>query len=223
MLRRIDDFFAFLDITGPRRSAAEQAARQAADRAEGMTHLQDYLALAAMLSFAQPRRIFEIGTFLGVTSDFFLSLLPECRVVSIAYQNPRLKLLGKSFNNSELPREKVGSMVSQANRPRFTQLYGDSHKLTAQEMLSEHGGPFDLIFIDGDHSRQGVAQDTELARAILADGGTICWHDANPKEKYLGVRQFLEIDLPQTAIATAEGYLGGVAGWSRAIEGKLAS
>ncbi|MFF2290451.1 class I SAM-dependent methyltransferase [Peribacillus butanolivorans] len=35
----------------------------------------------------------------------------------------------------------------------------------------------DLIFIDGDHSKEGVLLDTILARQVIRQGGIICWHD----------------------------------------------
>ncbi len=222
MLTRIDDWFAFLGIEGEDRERGLAAAAEAERRAEGMTKGQDYRALAALTIYTQPMNIFEIGTFLGVTSDFFLSLLPEAKLVSIAYQNPRWKFLGRIFNNSSLAKEEVGSKVSPANRARFTQLYGNSHKLKADRLISNHGR-FDLVFVDGDHSREGVAQDTVLAQAILAKGGAICWHDANPKEKYLGVREYLEQDLPLHAIATTDDYLGGVAFWCPTLDAKLAA
>ena len=35
----------------------------------------------------------------------------------------------------------------------------------------------DLVFIDGDHSEEGVLFDTLLARQVIRKGGIICWHD----------------------------------------------
>lgn len=37
----------------------------------------------------------------------------------------------------------------------------------------------DVVFIDGDHSRKGVENDTALARQIVRPGGVIVWHDDN--------------------------------------------
>ena len=79
----------------------------------------------------------------------------------------------------------------------------------------------DFVFIDGDHSREGVRQDTELARAILAPGGAIAWHDANPKRKYIDSRLYLEQDLPNLALATEDDFIGGVALWTAALEQRL--
>jgi predicted O-methyltransferase YrrM len=136
----------------------------------------------------------EIGTYLGVTSDFFLALLPESRVASIAYRNPMGKLLGNLFNNSELTRRQIGSEVQGDWKNRFTQLFGDSHRMDPAELVKNHGG-FDLVFVDGDH--------------------------ANPKPKYLDVRRFLEEDLSLPTVATQDDYEGGIACWSKAIVGKL--
>lgn len=210
MLTRINSFFDYFSLDESSRIMGEKAAVEAAEMSKGMMDVKDYLALAAVCLARRPRTIFEIGTYLGVTSNFFLRLLPECRVVSIAYVNPMIALFGKKSNNSDLPKEKVGSKVDIAMKSRFEQLYGDSHELNAKDMLEEHGS-FDMILIDGDHSYDGVAQDTALARKMLMESGVLCWHDANPKEKYLEVREFLEKSADFSAIATFDDYIGGIA------------
>jgi len=222
MLIRIGDFFDFFEVDEAARLRGKQAAARAAQRANGMTKIQDYEALAAIALCFRPNRIFEIGTHLGITSDFFLGLLPECRVVSIAYRNPRWRFIGRLYNNSKLLLERIGSEVSNEHKSRFSQIYGDSHKLDSNSLLRAYGR-FDLVFIDGDHSRTGVSCDTELAKEIISDSGFICWHDSNPKPKYLQVRQYLEDNLPLTAVATADTYIGGIACWNREIEEMLHS
>jgi predicted O-methyltransferase YrrM len=217
MIRRVDSFFEFLDIPAQEREAGMRAAAAAGERAQGMTHARDYEALAAVLLYARPRRIFEIGTYLGITSNFFLQLLPQANVVSIAYVRFRWPLFGRRYNNSELTREQVGSRVEPEFRSRYVQLYGDSHKLNAGSLL-ERFGRFDMVFIDGDHSREGVKRDTALALGILSEKGVICWHDANPKPAYKDVRDYLERELDLPAVATRDDYFGGVACWSRALE-----
>ena len=221
MLYRVDSFFEWLDVPISDRVRAEQLSEEACKAAEGMTHLNDYLALSAVLLYFQPRLIFEIGTYKGVTSDFFLQLSPDSEVVSIAYVQPFLSFMGRNYNNSELSRKEVGSYVAAERRSRFHQLYGDSHKLDPN-ILRQEFGAFDLVFIDGDHCADGVRQDTGLAKSVIADDGVICWHDANPKEKYLDVRLYLEQELPIPAAATMDNYTGGIACWSRQIETRLA-
>ena len=57
------------------------------------------------------------------------------------------------------------------------------------ELIVSPQGTFDLrpeglpqacaVFIDADHSRAGVENDTVLARAIVRPGGILIWHDDN--------------------------------------------
>jgi predicted O-methyltransferase YrrM len=37
--------------------------------------------------------------------------------------------------------------------------------------------PCDAVFIDGDHGRKGVENDSKLAYAAVRPGGVIIWHD----------------------------------------------
>lgn len=37
----------------------------------------------------------------------------------------------------------------------------------------------DFMFIDGDHSREGLTTDWNLCRSILAKGGVACFHDTS--------------------------------------------
>lgn len=76
MLARIHDFFDFFMLTDELRDSGTRAARIAVEKAKGMTDIKDYEALAAIALHFNPLRIFEIGMYLGVTSDFFLALLP---------------------------------------------------------------------------------------------------------------------------------------------------
>ncbi len=63
-----------------------------------------------------------------------------------------------------------------------------------------------------------VTLDTQLAMTVLAQGGVICWHDANPKPAYEDVRRFLEAMPRLHGIATEADFIGGVAAWSEQIE-----
>ncbi len=219
MLTRISDFSSWFGLSPEDEKKIRSLSASAAAMSAGMTHVQDYYALGAVCLVLQPKIIFEIGTYLGVTSDFFLKILPEVHVISIAYLNPPRFLFGNRYNNSELKKPQVGSAVERQNRSRFAQIYGSSHDIDPQAFVSKYG-PVDMVLIDGDHSSEGVAQDTGLAQSLISPGGTICWHDANPKERYLPVRRFLE-SMPLSALATRDDYVGGIACWNLMIEEKL--
>jgi len=227
MLQRTSDWYAFLGISSADTARAKDLVSATLEPSAGMMTNADLDALAAALLYHKPRKIFEIGTYMGASSNFFLDLLPQARVVSIAFV--ALEQLNKNlgpaeidlnYNNTELGLDKVGSLVSAKNRARYTQLIGDSHEIVAKDFVSRHGR-MDFVFIDGDHTRKGVAQDTELAKNIIAPNGAIGWHDANPKKKYIASRLFLEEDLDLTALATADTGIGGVAFWTRPLQQRL--
>ncbi len=220
IVERIHSFFDWFSIDPKRRSELELLAEEAALLAKGMTDHKDYLALAAILEKTQPKTIFEIGTYNGITTDFFLQVLPECKVVTIAFINPENSFFKKKYNNSELTEDEIGSYVAKERRSRYTQIFGNSHELKAKQFKEEHG-EMDLVFIDGDHSAKGVHQDTEFALKIMPPKGTICWHDANPKERYMAVRNYLENKMKRPAIATHDDYIGGIACWNLEIENKF--
>ena len=222
MLYRVDSMFDWFKTPDSARVEAERLSQEAFIVSGGMTLLNDYLALSAILLQYRPKRIFEIGTYLGVTSDFFLRLLPDCEVVSIAFAGGLLGSFSKSYNNSNLSKKEIGSLIGPERRGRFHQIYGDSHKLTVDAFMEKFGA-FDFVFIDGDHCADGVRRDTKLAKSLIADNGLICWHDANPKDKYRDVRLFLEQELSLKAIATMDDYSGGVACWSKDIEKQIES
>ena len=52
---------------------------------------------------------------------------------------------------------------------------------TSQSFLSSYEGePFDLIFIDADHSHKSSLEDFKLASKVLREGGIILLHDVYP-------------------------------------------
>ncbi len=60
--------------------------------------------------------------------------------------------------------------------------YGVLEKVTAYKgeselVLPNLEGRFDLVFIDGNHSREAVLRDAEMARAKLLPGGLLAFHD----------------------------------------------
>jgi predicted O-methyltransferase YrrM len=52
-------------------------------------------------------------------------------------------------------------------------------------------GPYDLLFIDGDHAFHSVMVDFHLYFNLLDPGGLIAFHDVNSTRQDYGVRDFL--------------------------------
>lgn len=187
------------------------------EKSSKMVEYNDYLSLALLLVNYNPKKIFEIGTYLGITSEFMLALLPNSKVISIAYPERRFNILNNNkYNNSNLTKKMIGSKVSIKNRNRYVQLYGDSHKIDYTKFMTKYGR-IDFVFIDGDHSYEGVAMDTQFALKIITKDGNIAWHDANPIKICDSVRIFLE-KMNRAALATKDDYIGGIAFWNKYLE-----
>ena len=60
-----------------------------------------------------------------------------------------------------------------------TYITGNSH-----EVRNDISGKFDVIFIDGDHTYDGVKKDFELYSDLINKGGIICFHDIWDTEEH---------------------------------------
>ena len=72
----------------------------------------------------------------------------------------------------------------------------NSHSASALEHVKEIIGtaPIDFLFIDGDHTYEGVKKDFEMYSLLVKEGGIIAFHDIaeHPPEKNCDVRRFWE-------------------------------
>ena len=220
MLQRFDDWFTFFGSSANDIQSSAALVQCATDISAGMLAGQDYAALAAALLHLQPRTIFDIGTHSGATADFMLSLLPQSRVISLEYFPEDDLDAGFSGRPARLAFEQIGAKVSFDNRPRFTQVIGDTNLIVARDFVARHGA-MDFVFVAGEPSTAALAQNTALAQKVLTPSGAIAWHGANPKRKYAAMRDYLENSLGLNAMATADNFIGGVALWSSALEAQL--
>jgi predicted O-methyltransferase YrrM len=115
-----------------------------------------------------PRRILEIGTGLG-GSAYSLSRIarPGSLIVTV--------------DNSPLAREYV-SIYQRPGRTRIVNVIGDSHAPETLEHIGDALGPgsVDLLYIDGDHSYEGVKADFENYKRFCRPGTLIAFHDIHP-------------------------------------------
>jgi predicted O-methyltransferase YrrM len=56
---------------------------------------------------------------------------------------------------------------------------GDTHKYETVKQIEKilDGELLDVLFIDGDHSAEGVKRDFEMYKHLVSDGGVILFHD----------------------------------------------
>lgn len=126
----------------------------------------EIVALLSLLRELQPKYLCEIGSFRGGTLALF------CQVA-----DPKARILALDLNfKPEQPK-----VLRYFARPgqRITFLKGDSHAPETLEQVRRWLGihQLDFLFIDGDHSLDGVTRDFEMYSPLVRAGGVIAFHD----------------------------------------------
>ena len=62
-----------------------------------------------------------------------------------------------------------------------------TYKMTSDEFFKQNKNKFDIIFIDGLHTKEQALRDVENSLKVLKSGGIIVMHDCNPHAEYLQV------------------------------------
>jgi predicted O-methyltransferase YrrM len=122
------------------------------------------------------RRILEIGTANG--GSLFLiahSAAPDARLISVD--------LPQGEFGGGYPAWKVPLYKAFAQRGQHLDLIrGDSHAPKTVDRVSRllAGEMLDFLFIDGDHTYEGVRQDFESYSPLVRSGGLVGFHDIAP-------------------------------------------
>jgi hypothetical protein len=107
--------------------------------------------------------VVEIGVYEGRTSRMLLAALPQIE-----------SYIGIEVEGAEGPIKQMG--LDMFNHPRF-QLWlapRGSRDISPNNFIPDGAA---AVFIDGDHTYEGVMHDQDLARRIVRPGGIIVWHD----------------------------------------------
>lgn len=132
-------------------------------------HFETSLIVALMRGVGA-RTVIEFGCQAGRTTHVLLKSVPTIeRYIGIDLPDgtpPTLK-----SQRSEVHPD-PGYFARRDTRFELLLPKGGSQTLTAEDLP-----PADAVFIDGDHGEQTVRHDSELARAVVRQGGVIIWHD----------------------------------------------
>lgn len=118
--------------------------------------------LAARVTARAPR-ILEVGSWEGRSAITWLNLLPESRITCIDHWHN----MGHHEARFSKNVAEYGSRVRKIRAPSREGL---------ERLLSERQG-FDLIYIDGDHTRDATLRDSVLAWPMLRRNGVWLWDD----------------------------------------------
>jgi len=135
---------------------------------------QDLYALLRVVRWLRPQRIFEIGTFQGVTTAqmalnshaeiFTLDLPRDLATQTNGYSPADLALLQS--------REEIGKRYREFNG-RIHQLYGDSRTFD----YTPYQETCDVVLVDACHLFDYVMSDSQNAFKLLREAGAVLWHD----------------------------------------------
>lgn len=126
--------------------------------------------LACLGRYAEQRRVaVEFGTYMGVSASVIArALAADGKLYCVdpwelhhGKENPSLTICRRVLKRS-------------GNFSRIVFLQGYSH-----EMESRLPADIDFMFVDGDHSYQGLERDWAIVLRKLAPGGIICLHDTS--------------------------------------------
>ncbi|MDX2304896.1 MAG: class I SAM-dependent methyltransferase [Microscillaceae bacterium] len=139
---------------------------------------EEIKALTQVVEQAKPKVIVEIGTNMGGSLFLFIKVSdPHSLTISI-----------------DLPGGKGGGGYPSYRKPFYesfckpTQqlhlIQADSHNAETLFLLENilQGQKIDFLFIDGDHSYQGVKQDFDMYAPLVKQGGLIGFHDTKYTE-----------------------------------------
>lgn len=130
---------------------------------------EEIAGLFEIVKALRPAAVCEIGSAgCGTTFLFARAAAPGALVVSLDLE-------------LEDARRRAANLFARAGQ-RVVCLKADSHRPeTVREVEGLFAGrPLDFLFIDGDHSYEGVRQDFEMYAPLVRPGGLIAFHDIVP-------------------------------------------
>jgi len=149
---------------------------------------EEIIQLLRFLAKLRPTTVCEIGTAGGGTLFLFAKVShPNAIIISI-------DLPGGPFGGG-YPEWKASLYKHFAySKQRIHLIRGDSHDLTTYQRVKKilAGKKLDFLFIDGDHTYEGVKKDFETYSSLVRQGGIISFHDIVPgsPENVGGVPKF---------------------------------
>ena len=132
----------------------------------------ELLALLERVRDLEPQRLCEIGASAGGTLYLLTRVArPDAVIVSLDIDTPA---------HTRRAREKFAR-----ESQRVISVQANSQQLATRDHVANllGGAELDFLFIDGDHSYEGVRADFELYSGMVRQGGLIALHDINPDRR----------------------------------------
>ncbi|MEM3563682.1 MAG: class I SAM-dependent methyltransferase [Candidatus Jordarchaeaceae archaeon] len=134
---------------------------------------EEIVSLLKLVERLKPRVILEIGTAAGGTLFLFCRASdPKVTIISIDLPGGRF---GGGYPKWKIPLYKSFAKDLQ----RIYLIRANSHDSKTLEKVKNflRGRRIDFLFIDGDHSYEGVRRDFEMYSLLVRSGGMVALHD----------------------------------------------
>ena len=139
----------------------------------------EIVQLAKFVYELQPKVVVEIGTKFGGTFMIWNEIAPGIKI---------------SVDLVEGIHGGVSRSDTDARNARFKESYndscifieGNSHESATYDLLVKTlgGTTIDFLFIDGDHTYEGVKEDYETYSSLVSENGYIGFHDINDTQRH---------------------------------------
>jgi len=162
---------------------------------DGSIKLLDALYIRDLIADLRPKKILEIGSFLGFSTKWILDCSgADTKVTSL---DPGVR--HRIFDNVDEHVRKFCAAYSERHKiikaylsekdmlmllhdylkyePKWDATKAVTY-LESIEVITERFDEFDFVFIDGDHSLSATVKNTYLVSKMMPNGGTIVVHDA---------------------------------------------
>jgi len=140
----------------------------------------EILALQELLKNEKLTKIVEIGTWMGGTALLWAIMVSKnngrlfCCDLSFYYGSFYSQLTGKHYNQLTYKEPEYTEFAK-----HITELEGNSHDpaYIAKVFEAVSPGTVDFMFIDGDHTYEGVKADFYNFLPLMKPGGYVAFHD----------------------------------------------
>jgi len=148
----------------------------------GNSSIETVAKVALMCKFLQPKKIFEFGTYNGMTTrQMVLNTPAETQIYTLdlppgSAQKTHFQLSKLDQIVSDVFLDKFGNTIGSyfkdaAEQTKITQIFADSSDYD----YTPYKKQIDLIFIDAAHDYENKKSDSENALKMLTDDGLIIW------------------------------------------------
>jgi hypothetical protein len=168
-----------LPSRGPLTPSAALAVVLPAAHVGGGMSFGELVILARVTKVLQPRTVFEIGTYNGLTTAvFLLNSNPDAQIVTLDLPAEPVEGEGYILGDRELVMSRqLGAVPEAMGLRRYTQLLCDSMTFDPSPYKNSVG----LGLIDAAHDLVHVRNDTLKMASMISNEGMVFWHDYGGK------------------------------------------